>query len=265
MSIREPAVAGQFYPGDSEALKRMLASFFSKKRKQAIAREAIVPHAGYIYSGAIAAESFVKLKASKTFVILCPNHTGLGSEIAVSASKRWITPLGHIEVDTKLAEEIVASGSASFDELAHIGEHSAEVQVPFIQYLFKNAKILPITIGTDNFEVLLRFAESLVKASRKNCFSLIASSDFSHFVPLKYAKEKDMKAIEFIKKLDVEGFYNYVLEQRLSICGYAPITVTLHYCKMKRRKKAVLLKYDTSAKVTRDEANVVGYASIIFV
>lgn len=265
MGTREPAVAGQFYPSNAETLKRMLASFFFKKRKQGVAKEVIVPHAGYVYSGMVAAESFAKLKASKTFVILCPNHTGLGSEIAISTSEKWKTPLGSVEVDMKLAEELVASGSASFDELAHIGEHSAEVQVPFIQYLFKDAKILPITIGTDDFEALLKLAKSLVKASRKNSFSLIASSDFSHFVPLKYAKEKDMKAVEFIKKLDAMGFYNYVLEQRLSICGYAPITVTLHYCKEKGRKKATLLKYDTSARITKDKTNVVGYASIIFV
>ncbi len=264
MKVREPAVAGQFYPGSEEELLSMLNRFFARKAK-AIASEVIAPHAGYIYSGQIAAESFKRLKKAKTIVILCPNHTGLGSEIAVSESEAWLTPLGKVYLDTKLAEQIVEKSSATFDELAHISEHSAEVQVPFIQYLFRDSKILPITIGTDNFDLLIELANALAEASKKTKFSLVASSDFSHFVPLKFAKQKDLKAIEFIKKLDTEGFYNFVTKNRLSICGYAPITVAMHYCKLKRRKGAKLVKYDTSARVTGDKSNVVGYASIIFV
>ena len=264
MKERMPAVAGQFYPGTREELERMLRMLFRNEQIKQLAYEAIVPHAGYIYSGKVAAKVFAKIKKAETFVILSPNHTGLGSEISVSESASWVTPLGELSVNIKLAEEIVSNSSANFDELAHIEEHSIEVLLPFIQHLFKKASIVPITIGTTSFDELDKLAEALFKASQKHKFCLIASSDFSHFVPLKFAKEKDMEAIEYIKRLDAEGFYNIVAERRLSICGHAPITTTLIYCKKRGRREGRLLKYDTSASRTGDTSNVVGYAGIIF-
>jgi len=259
-----PAVAGQFYPGTEEQLRRMLEKLFHSEKVRPMASEAIVPHAGYIYSGKVTARVFAKIKKAKTFVILSPNHTGLGSEISISESNSWETPLGKIPVNMQLAEHIARESDAMFDELAHIEEHSVEVVLPFIQFLFDRASIVPITMATTSFDAISELARALVKVSKRHRFTLIASSDFSHFVPLKYAKKKDMQAVEYIKKLDAEGFYNIVEEQRLSICGYAPITATILYCKAIGRKKGVLLKYDTSASKAGNVSSVVGYSGIIF-
>ena len=164
MEKRMPAVAGQFYPGTKEELERTLRMLFRNEQIKQLAYEAIVPHAGYIYSGKVAAKVFAKIKKAETFVILSPNHTGLGSEISVSESASWVTPLGELSVNIKLAEEIVSNSSANFDELAHIEEHSIEVLLPFIQHLFKKASIVPITIGTTSFDELDKLAEALFKA-----------------------------------------------------------------------------------------------------
>lgn len=262
MATRQASVAGAFYPGQKEALCKQIEGFFAGLSKEEKSNCVVAPHAGYVYSGKTAAYSFNALQESKTFVILSPNHRGLGPAISVSDADAWQTPLGNVPVDTNLREKLIEKLGIETDDLAHVQEHSIEVQLPFLLFLFKRFSILPITLMEHRLPELAKLAKGL--AELKGNFSLIASSDFSHFVQLQTAKEKDIAAIEKINKLDVEGFHKMVLEQRLSICGFAAIVAAMQYCKILGFKKGKLLHYNTSATASGDEASVVGYAAIGF-
>ncbi len=266
--VRETAVAGAFYPAKKEQLHKQLENFFSKTKnihENEKSNAIIAPHAGYIYSGQTAAFAFSRLKKAKTFVILCPNHTGMGKEISISNAQYWETPFGKTEVDLGLGKKIVEKTIAEFDELAHIGEHAVEVQLPFLQYLFgKDFKILPITIATSKFQELKKLGEALfeIEKNEKMVLGIVASSDFTHYEPKDFAAEKDMMAIKKIEELDSKGFHEMVQGMNLSICGFCGITALLEYCKMAGKKKGVLLSYDTSATASGDSSSVVGYAAI---
>lgn len=264
MDKRMPAVCGQFYPGDKKQLQEKISGLFKGVESSDKASEAIVPHAGYVYSGRTAAKAIALMKKSERFVILSPNHTGIGCEIALSESDSWVTPLGSLKVDKKLSKSIEQKGLAEFDESAHIAEHSIEVILPFLQYRFGAISIVPITIATAEFDRLVEFGNVLAENAEKSNFNVIASSDFSHFIPEKSAKERDSLAIDIIKKISPREFYDLVTSKNLSICGISPITVLLQYCRRIGRKKAMLIEYTTSASFSKDYASVVGYAGIVF-
>ncbi|MEM0359824.1 MAG: AmmeMemoRadiSam system protein B [Candidatus Diapherotrites archaeon] len=262
MNARMPAVAGQFYPKSESQLKKTLENLFLNAKTTPSSRAIIAPHAGYIYSGRTAALAHARLEKAETFVLLGPNHTGLGPSISVSESSEWITPLGRIKTDAVIAKKIIEKSAAEFDLLAHIGEHSLEVQLPFLQYRFGEFKIVPLTIASCSLKELLELGNAI--AELKGDIAVIASSDFSHFIPLKKAKEKDLEAIELALKVNPEGFHSLVSQKNLSICGHNAITVLLQYCKKKGLKKGELLEYCTSADRTGDQSSVVGYAGIAF-
>ena len=195
-------------------------------------------------------------------MILSPSHTGLGSEVSVSDATEWKTPLGNVPVDTILREKLLAKLGIEADDLAHVGEHSIELQIPFLQKMFKGFKILPITIVEQRFEELEKVGNAL--AELEGGFSIIVSGDFTHHETLETATKKDHEAIKKIEELDAKGFHQKVVSERLSICGLSPITVLIQYCKKAEFEKGKLLHYDTSATETGDKESVVGYASIGF-
>ncbi len=262
MVVREPSVAGSFYPAQKKQLEKQLESLFENVSKQEKTKCVIVPHAGYIYSGKTAAYSFKALQESKTFVILSPSHTGIGPEVSISDADEWKTPLGNVPIDTELREKLLAKLEIEADNLAHIGEHSIELQIPFLQKMFNKFKILPITIMEQRFEELEKIGNILAELG--NNFSIIASGDFTHHKPLEIASKKDHEAIKKIEALDAKGFHQKVVSENLSICGLSPITVLTQYCKKTGFAKGKLLHYDTSATETKDEESVVGYAAIGF-
>jgi len=257
---REAIAAGQFYPGNKTELESTLNKLFSEQKIEPCSIAVVSPHAGYSYSGRLAAKSISKLKKARTIIILGPNHTGLGAPISISPHSVWKTPLGEIEVDLDKAKGI-AKEIGELDELAHIGEHSIEVILPFLQHRFKDFKILPITLASGNLEELLELGKIL---SQLEDVSLVASGDFSHFIPESTAREKDSEAIELIERLKAVEFFNLVKENQLSICGVAPITAAIEFACRKGLKQAVTLEYASSAEITGDKSNVVGYASIEF-
>ena len=257
---REPSAAGTFYPSQKERLQEILESLFNKVPEQEKTSCVIAPHAGYNYSGKTAAYSYNALKESNTFVLLSPSHTGLGPNTSLSDASQWQTPLGKIPVNIALIEQLAKKLSLQPDDLAHIQEHSIEVQLPFLQFKFKKFSILPITIMEHSLPELKKLGNALAELNTD--FSVIASGDFTHFEPLETAKQKDQAAIKKIEALDLEGFYSEVTAKNLSICGLSPITALLQYCKQKKFKKAKLLHYDTSASFQGDKASVVGYAAI---
>jgi len=263
--IREPAVAGQFYPLATSELKATLEQFFSGLEKESNSSAVIAPHAGYIYSGRIAAKSFAALKKAKTYVIIGPNHTGFGEKISIYPEGKWRTPLGEVEIDNELSSALSESLDVERDESAHISEHSLEVQLPFLQFLYGNSfKIVPVCVAEHSYSALVKLGKKLAGVSKGMDIAVIASSDFSHFLPEAAARERDLGAIEMIKNMDMEGFYNKVQEGDLSICGFAPIIATMAFCLEYGLKKAQILEYGSSADTMGDKSSVVGYSALKF-
>lgn len=265
MNSREAVVAGQFYPSEKDELLKQINNFFAEAKESDFESEVIiVPHAGYVYSGQVAASGFKVLKKKKTYVLLGPNHTGLGSDISISSSDVWETPIGKIKVNKKLSK-LIADEIGELDELSHIGEHSIEVQLPFLQFLFKeNFDIVAISIATNDLEKLRKLGAVVSDVSKKCDFGVITSSDFSHFLDQKETKNRDFEAIKCIETMDVDGFYDVVKSKNMSICGASAIVSAMGYLKLKGIKTGRLIEYATSGKVSGDFSSVVGYAAIGF-
>jgi len=283
--IRPPAVAGTFYAAEKEKLiKQIENSFKSKfgpgslpaKKTSDTIFAGIVPHAGYMYSGPFAAHVYKKIAEAEkpeTFVIIGPNHSGVGAPISIPVEGAWATPLGQVSIDSDLAKKIVQGGEAIvIDETAHLYEHSVEVQLPFLQYAFGSKKdsfkFVPICMMAQDElaaeSVGFAIASVAKKEKLKEKITVIASSDFSHYEPAKISNPKDLAAIEAIKNLDVDSFYRIIQEKNVTACGFGPIAAAMIYAKEIGLKKGELLKYGDSGDTSGDKASVVGYAGIIF-
>lgn len=263
--MRQPAVAGQFYPLRPEYLEKELARCFEGleiRERDVIG--AVCPHAGYVYSGKVAAHVYATLPKADTYILLGPNHTGYGSPVSVSRDT-WKTPLGTIEVDVELADRFLGS-IIDVDETAHKYEHSIEVQLPFLQYRFgDDFKILPICMGMQDDETAIEVGNligRLVSASGKSVV-VIASSDFTHYQPAKLAKEIDNEVIGAVLNLDIPEMYDRLYRRNASVCGYGTIAAMLTASKILGGSRATLLNYSNSGEISGDFNAVVGYAAII--
>ena len=263
--MRRPAVAGKFYPLNPEYLKEELKNCFKGleiRERHVIG--AVCPHAGYIYSGQVAASAYATLPKADIYVLIGPNHTGYGSPVSVSKDT-WETPLGIVEVDVRLADGFLGS-IVDVDELGHRYEHSIEVQIPFLQYLFGGSfRILPICMGMQDEETAVEvgnlIANLVLKSGKK--VVLISSSDFTHYQPVGIAKKIDNEIIETILNQDVSGMYDLLYKSNASVCGYGPIAAMLTASKKLGGNRATLIKYANSGTVSGDMNAVVGYAAII--
>ena len=254
---REPAVAGSFYPFEKTVLQNQINKFLLVETEKMKVKAGIVPHAGYVYSGQTASHFYKTIKGQnyKNVVIIGPNHTSYGSPISIYPKGEFETPLGKVEVNETLASKLYGE----LDKIAHIQEHSIEVQIPFLQTVLKDFKIVPICIANQSKEEMIKFADSLKKNLTEDDL-VIASSDFSHYVSQKTAMKNDHKLIDSILKQDLNSFYKKVKEDH-SACGFGAIAAAMQYA---GNSKTKLLKYDTSATASGDFNQVVGYASIIF-
>jgi AmmeMemoRadiSam system protein B len=228
----------------------------------------ICPHAGYIYSGPIAAHSFYELAIDgkpDTVVLLGPNHTGYGSGLSLMREGVWQTPLGEIQVDSATADAILHETSiVDVDPLAHQFEHSLEVQLPFLQFLYGNDfKIVPICFLMQDYDSAVEVGRALVEVLDATNSVVIASSDMTHYEPAEVAKTKDQAALQAVLDLDAKGFYQTVEAQNITACGYAPITALVTYA-VGVNAKAQLLSYHNSGDITGDHSSVVGYAAVSF-
>ncbi len=282
MLIRPPAVAGTFYPSDPEELIKLIEWSFTHpigpgelpKVSEVRERRSVgfmVPHAGYIYSGPVAAWSYYKLAQEgppELVIILGPNHTGIGSPIAAMPPSIWETPLGHVHVDPEATEEIVKeSGVIDVDPNAHMYEHSLEVQVPFLQYLFGDRfRIVAIAMGLQTPEAAKAVADGIYRAMEKlgKDYVVLASSDLNHYEPHEITVKKDMIALEKITQLDTEGLYKALMEYDISMCGPGPVMTVMELTKKYDGDKGILLKHATSGDTSGDYSQVVGYASVQF-
>ena len=257
--MRTCAVAGMFYPRDPSHLEQLLEKFFSKTRSGGAHLGIVSPHAGYIYSGEVAAHAFSSIPAdfSGTFVVIGPSHRGY---INCVSKIPWETPLGVVDTDAEFVELL----DIETDEFSHRDEHSLEVQMPFIKYRFPRARIAPVMMGVQDYSSAMRLAEKIVHAIRqtKRDVRIVASSDFSHYVPEQKAKSDDLYAIEPLLTLDTKEFYRRIEERRITACGFGPIAAMVAACGKLGAKTAELVRYATSGEVTGDRREVVGYAAI---
>ncbi|MFC1918312.1 AmmeMemoRadiSam system protein B, partial [Chloroflexota bacterium] len=247
--IREPVVAGQFYPATAAPLKSILARLVNEDAEKEDVIGLVSPHAGYIYSGAVAGAVISRIEFKDTFILLGPNHTGKGKPFSIMTAGSWRTPLGKVRIDTRLARHILEkSSSLENDSVAHQSEHSLEVQLPFLQYFRPDIKIIPIiltqTSGATLQKIGMEIALAIKESGRK--VVILASSDMTHYEPHDTAKEKDSKAIEAILELDENKLLKRVNELDISMCGYAPAVVLITAAKELGAKSAELVKYQTS-------------------
>ena len=264
--VRAPAVAGYFYQGSSEALRKQVEGFIvpGAERKRAIG--VVSPHAGLIYSGPVAGALYSSIEIPDTIVLIGPNHTGLGAAVSLMSKGSWETPLGTVEIDETLAASILAKSSHIRDDsVAHLREHSLEVQLPFIQYFKEKFTIVPIQMLDTRLNTCIEVGRAVGTAieARGQDVLIVASSDMSHYERAATAKEKDSKAIHQILNLDPEGLYRTIKDYGITMCGFGPAVSMLVAAKMLGASKAELVKYANSGDVSGDYDKVVGYAGIV--
>jgi len=263
---RSPAVAGQFYHGTPLKLQQQVENYIDKSARREKVIAVVSPHAGLIYSGSVAGAVYSSIDFPETFILIGPNHTGLGAQVSLMASGEWEIPTGVFRIDEKISHKIsVYAPNVTKDIKAHMFEHSLEVQLPFIAYFSKEVKIVPIIILSATVEECRMVGEGIARAVKDigSSVVIVASSDMSHYVPDEIARKKDSKAIDRILSLDPEGLYEIVGKERISMCGYIPVTIMLYAAEALGAQSARLIKYATSAEVSGDYDHVVGYAGIV--
>ena len=267
IDLRKPVVSGQFYPSGAKDLKALISSFANKLALKKDIIGAILPHAGYIYSGRVAVETVSVSNIKENVVLLGPNHSGLGADFSIMSEGIWQTPLGNIEINAELASLFLSKSSQlKIDVLAHQNEHSLEVELPILQYFNDNFKIVPITIKSFNLNLLKNLAKDLAQVIKTNNLKdstvFFASSDMTHYEPKEMAEKKDSLAIEAILALDEDKLDGVVRDLNVSMCGLAPVVVLVKAAKLLGATVAQLIKYQTSAEASGDASSVVGYAGI---
>lgn len=279
-ALRTPAVAGRFYPGRADELLRDVRGYISPAPVSvATAIGCVAPHAGYIYSGSVAGAVYSRMEIPEHCVILCPNHTGKGQALALMATTTWQTPLGDVPADMFLGTALLHRFPAlREDSAAHRAEHAIEVQLPFLQVRQPQLKIVPIAIGTRDFDVLRGLGEALAgviadryegdctearEEDRREKVLIIASSDMNHYESEAVTRVKDQKAIERVLALDARGLWDAVMNEGISMCGFGPTVIMLTAAKLLGATAATLVRYATSGEVSGDYEAVVGYAGII--
>ena len=280
MKIRPPYQAGGFYAGTARALKTQIENCFlhefgpgkipeivKEGRRQTIGF--VCPHAGYMFSGAVAAHAYYELALDgKPDVVFLfgPNHGGYGSGLAIMNDGFWRTPLGDVEIDSESANQVVReSGIVDVDDSAHRIEHSIEVQLPFLQYLYGSEfKIVPICFLMQDLSSAREVGEAVAKVLAGKNGVIIASSDMTHYEPQDSAERKDKLVLEAVEAMDEAKLYSVIGAHRISACGYGPIAALMTAAKILGAKEAKLLCYKTSGDVIGDYSSVVGYAAVCF-
>ncbi len=264
--IRLPVVSGSFYPANKEKLISQVQRFLETGEKEEKAKLVISPHAGYIYSGHVAGAVFSSVYVPDNVLLLGPNHTGLGSRFSIMMDGEWKTPLGSVPINAKLASLIKDKSLLIEDDyMAHVEEHSIEVQLPFLQYKNPKIKIVPIAIKHSEYERLKELGISIANALEEfgEETLIVVSSDMSHYISQEEAKYKDFIAIDRILNLDALGLLEVCFKYDITMCGIFPTVVGIEAVKTLGAKEAKLIKYATSGDINKDYRKVVGYAGVL--
>lgn len=277
MSKRRPAVAGAFYAGSRESLLKQIRECFtsragpgslptakwSERKVPAI----ISPHAGYMYSGPVAAYAYGSLPSyskPESVIIFGPNHYGIGTAVSIYPEGVWLTPLGEVPIDKNLVNELAAQSEIFFlDEVSHSREHSIEVQLPFLQFVYESFRFVPICINDQSLETCVRIGRDVAEVVDGRNILMIASTDFTHYEPHEQVLRKDRKALEKIVELDVEGLYATIEKYGITMCGYGAVAALLTAAKLLGAREVRVLKQATSGDTSGDYDSVVGYASCL--
>jgi len=271
--MRNPTSAGIFYPQTKEELLAELNLLFEVQTEfYSDALGIIVPHAGYLYSGQVAAKTYKAISTikKKKFVILGADH--YGTNIIATSKQDWITPLGTAKIDIEFVNKITREQAIIQDEIAMEKEHSIEVQLPFLQYVFKDFKFVPIQLPSLQYQEILELRDIL----KDEDYFFIASSDFTHYGssfgflpkesicnPADYVNKLDREIIKVIQEFDGKKFYSFIRKKDLTVCGYIPITLLLEITKKLNGKKILEIGYDSSFSVSRDPSTIVGYCGLV--
>ena len=264
--IRKAYVAEQFYPSNPQELRKTLEKLTPQKETKIDAKGMIIPHAGYIYSGTVAAATVYRTIPKSKIIILGTNHTGRGKPFSMFGEGAWNTPLGNIEIDHQLVQAILENGSLiKEDYSAHIQEHSIEVELPILQYYFGEFTFVPIVCALSTIEIYRQVGQQIFKAIRdtKEKVLLIASSDMTHYEEDSTARRKDRLATENILSLDDEELIKRVEQEHISMCGISPVAILLYCCKLLKATKPRVILYQTSAETNGNRSSVVGYLGVI--
>jgi AmmeMemoRadiSam system protein B len=296
-NVRRPAVAGQFYSAGRDELLAEIERCFRDSRigpgksipnnshkteERAESHQVecfVVPHAGYPYSGPVAAHSYAVAHSELVsnherfkVIILGPNHQGIGSGVALSPSKAWETPIGNVPVDLALSKEISeASEIIDIDQLAHSYEHSIEVQLPFIQVIAgkKDFSFVPICLMLQDQESAKEISDAIFKVIKserhsRDSFLVLGSSDLTHYESESRANSQDRKLLEKVSALDVPAYYTTLEQNNVTACGYGAIAGVMGLAKKLGKTHGTVLKYATSGDATGDQSSVVGYSAVHF-
>ncbi|MFC1802812.1 AmmeMemoRadiSam system protein B [Thermoproteota archaeon] len=274
MALRRPAVAGAFYAASPEKLRKQIIDCFKhplgpgrlpNSKHESNIVSVVCPHAGYAYSGPAASHSFLALGEQSTpesVVIIGPNHTGWGTPVSLMSEGSWQTPLGNVSIDTELSNLILKkSCTTRRDESAFIREHSLEVQLPFLQFIYPEFKFVPICMRYQDLETSIELGQAIFEASMEKEVLVIASSDLTHQESKESANKKDKYVLEAIRNLDEVQLQESVKRERITTCGYGSISVALVFSKLRKATNAEVLSYYTSGDIIGDSRKVVGYAA----
>jgi len=267
MTTRPPAVAGSFYEASPERLRAQVQECFAANPKTTTKERfvgAVVPHAGLMYSGHVAAAFYGLAELPKRFIILCPNHTGIGHFAAINREGEWRTPLGAVPVDTALADALMSKTRLLGDDWkAHAREHSLEVQLPFLQQLVGNFSFVPICLAAPRYAFCEEIGNAIADVVQDEPIGILASSDLNHYANQEVTLIKDQRAIDQVLALDPDSLWRVVDEEDISMCGFIPTTTMLIAARKLGARNARLIKHATSGDINHDYAHVVGYAAIL--
>lgn len=263
--VRQPAVAGQFYTDEPRRLREELGRLIRPDSAPRRVTGIIAPHAGYMYSGAIAGAVYGSIVIPRTVVILGPNHHGFGASASLYPDGKWKTPLGEVSVEQRLSSLVIEHAPlVEFDTVAHRFEHSLEVQVPFLHYLNCDVNIVPICLGFGEYGWCRQLGEGLARAivAYGDEVLIVASSDMTHYESAESAREKDEAALASVLAMDAEGLLRVCRQRGITMCGVIPSAVMLVAARELGASRAELIRYGTSGDVTGDNRQVVAYAAV---
>ena len=263
--IRRPAVAGSFYPANPKELSTQLDSLLKVETEASNVRGIVVPHAGYVYSGAVAGEVFAAAEIPKQVILIGPKHYAAGANIAVSGANAWATPLGTVPIAAALRDQLVDNIIAlTVDDQAHSEEHSLEVMLPFLLRRQPDLQIVPIALGQLSLTDCLQLGAEIgqVVKNWKEDVLFLASTDMNHFSSAKLSKKLDFLAIDAMLAYDLQRLYRVVRENRISMCGVLPTIVVMKAAYALGARKCQLIRYAHSGQVNGDNSRVVGYAGL---
>lgn len=266
MTVRPPAVSGTFYDARPDRLEHDVRRFLPEGVDREEAIGAIVPHAGYVYSGPVAGAVYARLRLPKTAIIVCPNHTGRGAPAALDPSGSWRTPLGDVPVARRIARRLLElAPRLEEDAEAHRREHSLEVQLPFLQALRPDVEIVPVCVGEASLPLCREVGEALAKVVSEEDERpiLLASSDMNHYESRRIGRAKDDLALARVEALDPEGLFRTVLSRSVTMCGFLPATALLFAARALGATRAKVVARRDSGDETGDDSSVVGYAGVV--